>query len=409
MHAKIEKPNSFLWKSYFVACGCLSLICWNFVLNMTPYTSFKLTQDFAVFITFSFSLGSLLSFVAAPLVLGRLSHRKACLICLSLTFACFIGLFLSINVIESLKVQQVVATILIFFCGFFGSFFQSKSSGLAASASSAEIVLTNFGTGVAGVSSNVFGFLIERLFPVPKDGDVESAFRKQMLAYLFVVLVFGIVFIIIENLYERTHSQYFDTKSEAEIEAPLESDKYEGGTMVAMSSTKIITRCIDLYTGIVLHYAIILCCLVFFLFAAFGRLDASSAETLFSIPLYLFSFNLFDMIGKFLSPALLMSSSTKLHVTNFLKYLFIAYFVYIVVAEEPLAALSSGLARCIVFAVLGMVNGYCTNCFFGISTSRFERPLEKGKAAYFCVFFLLTGITFGNLLGVFFAPSQPKV
>lgn len=404
MKPQTNKPNSFLWKLYFVTCGVLSLICWNSVLNLGSYTSSILSEGFRVYITFSFCLGSLLSFVASPIIFGNLSHRKGALLSISLTFVAFFSLFLSINVITNIQLAQIASAIAVFLCGFFGSFFQSKSAGLAASASNAEMVLFNFGTGLAGFSSNIFAFIIEKMYPQSNDKyNNAEQLQKQLYANLVIVAIFAIAFFIIEDNYEKTHAEYFDTQSEQEIEAPLESDKYEGDKVVSMSSTKIIRRCLDLYVGLLFQYAIILAIITFFLFETYNRFD--KPENLFyKIPTYLFFFNISDTIGKFVDSSKLIYSPNKLHTINFLKLTFLVYFIYIVYVNDIVEFLASGWFRCIIYAVLGFINGYFTNCFFSASTNRFVRPLEKGKAAYFCVFFLLMGITIGSFLGVLYAP-----
>ena len=406
MKTQIEKPNSFLWKIYFVTCGVLSLICWNSVLNLIDYTGTKLGFAFGVYITFSFSIGSLLSFVVSPIIFGKLKHRTAALLSLSLTFTTFYFMFIVIKLIDNVSVAQILSAISIFFCGFFGTFFQSKTAGLAASASNAEMVLFNFGTGLSGFSSNIFAFVITKLFLMPDEPTEEikiQILEKQLYAYLVVVAMFGILFIIIENMYERTHSEYFDTKSEQEIEAPLDSDIVENDKVVAMNSIKIIRRCIDMLFGLLFQYVIVLVIITFFLIRAYNEFDKDSFYTL---SFYFFWFNLCDSLGKFVNPSKLIYSPNKLHVLNFLKLLFLIYFIYLLTVQEPIQFLSSGAARCVVLAFMGLVNGYFTNCFIGVSTNRFEKPLEKGKAAYFSIFFLLAGITIGNLLGIFYAPAS---
>lgn len=406
METKINKPNTFLWKLYFVTCGILSLICWNSVLNLGDYINEKFSATFFVYMTFSFSLGSLLSFVISPVILGKLKHRPAVLLALVLTFVTFFLTFFFMNVIENQEIAQFLSAMMIFLCGFFGSFFQSKSAGLAASASNTEIILFNFGTGIAGFSSNIFYFIIEKIFPKYAEAtDKFDQLQKQLYAYFVIVTIFGVLFFIIEDLYERNHSEYFDTKSEQEIEAPFESEVAENDKNVAMNSIKIIRRCLDMLVGLLFQYVIVLVIISYFLIKTSIKFEDSN-NTLLNIPFYFFCFNLCDSLGKFIDSSKLIYSPNKLHITNFLKLLFVAYFVYLVYFDVPAAFLSSSVFRCIVFIILGLINGYFTNCFFGISANRLEKPLEKGKAAYFSVFFMLLGITIGNLLGILYDPGN---
>ena len=401
MNTNQPAKKDFLWNSYFVTCGVLCLVLWNSTLNLTDYFNVTLSSNISVYLTFSLALGQAFSFIVSPSLFSHLKYKTAIIVALISAITSFVLIFVIIEWTSFLKFKIISTMTLIFVVGFFGSFFQSKSMGLAASISSEEIVYFNFGTGIAGFCLNLLAYIFNMLYPYDFDSDNKlHQLRCQLKLYLVVVICIFFFYFVLESFFELRFKDFLDTKIEHEIEEPFASEFNRPGDPEAINGLKVMRRSLDLLLGILFQYVVTLTVISYFLATSYYKYDIDD-NSWFTIPAYLFFFNLMDAIGKFMPPHTLITSFKKIHIWNFARFALIIYFILILEFNISIF-LTSGLFRCIVFALTGFWNGYFTNSFMSSAAGRFKSPAEKGLTGYFSVLFLLIGISMGSFMGVMF-------
>ena len=403
MNIEIPEKRSCLWKSYFMMCGVISLISWNSVLNLIDYFNNFLSANIFVYISFVFCLGTTVSFLIGPFMFEKVSYKKSINISLIMVVLTFLATFLMIEYVDNKELQIYSTLVFIFICGFFGSFFQSKTTGLAVSISNRELVYFNFGTGIAGFVSNIIAFIFNKLYPYnTSDPSTLTNLTQQVNLYLILIVVIFLFYFVLDFVFEKKYkvdSEEKGSNQEHLINNPLESDSEVDTDTKALTSSQIIRRTIDLLMGLIFQYVIVISLVSYFLAEGYYKFD-TKGDSLFTIPAYLFFFNLADAIGKFLPPRTFIKSSTAIHFWNFIRFSFIIYFMGIIGSDNPPEVLSSEWTRAVIFFVSGVTNGYFTNCFMGTAANRFSRPAEKNIAGYFSVLFLLLGISIGSFMGI---------
>lgn len=95
-----------------------------------------------------------------------------------------------------------------------------------------------------------------------------------------------------------------------------------------MSDIKIILRSFDLLIGIFFNFLMVLLVVAFCLIEAWKAYDlGDSSRDLFTIPFYIFFYNLGDTIGKYLPPQTYLNNVKYLHFLALSTMLFYAYFL----------------------------------------------------------------------------------
>ena len=118
---------------------------------------------------------------------------------------------------------------------------------------------------------------------------------------------------------------------------------------------------------------------------------------IFTIPFYMFFFNIGDSLGKFTPHKIVVENTKFIHFVCFGFLVFFVYFMKLLLVETT-GFTENPIFRIFVILLMGLLNGYNTSNFMCRVADRFEKPVEKGKSGYYSVMFLLIGITLGTFL-----------
>lgn len=372
------------------------MIYWNTIINLAEYYIATISRNGFTLMIFSFCFGSIVSFFTGPIVFARLSHKIA------LNFGIISSVmffFLSLYTCEctedaALNQSLTVGTSFIF--GYFSSFVQAKITGMASEISNQELVYFNFGTGVAGVSSNMFAYFATRIYPIQNDESDLSVLRQQVLLNVAIITVLFIAYFLTQYSFDKQNPEILLFEGDREIENIL-TETSMLDTANSSGEIKIIRK--SFHHLVSLTYLYICTILVFSLFNIQAYLNFDRDQTAFTIPIYAFFFNVFDTVGKFLPAQFLIKSSALIELLNGLRTAIPVYF-YLILNYSTSLELTSAYLRIVANIVLGFSNGYFSNSLMMMATNCFQKTLEKGKAAYFSILFLYLGIVIGAFMNV---------
>ena len=397
---KSTNKKSLFWRFYFVLGGMMCLLCWNSILNLTSFFINTINPKIYTNLGFGYCLGGLLSFILSPILFRSLKSKTTIYISLILNLLTFLSVIAIciINLKENFKVY--LTTIIIIINGFFSTTFQSKIAAIAATVSHEEISLYCIGTGLVGALSNIFSYLISILYKENEDDKLNSL-TYQTYIYIGIVICFFIIYFISEFLFEKFYGDTLDNPEEREMEIIFDESLMIHDTEKSMSEAKIVIRSFDVLFGLFFNYTIVLSIIGCFLIEAQLTFDQplnNGKGDGFSIPVFIFFYNLFDTIGKYLPSSMFFKSTITLHLCCILGLVFWGYYIYILNFVNIPAFMVDPYFRCVVPSILGLLNGFYTNNFMVHAASRFKKKMEKGKTGYFSVLFLLCGITMGTFL-----------
>jgi len=394
----IEKGG--LWKANFIIGGYISLLLWNTVLNVSEYITQAISNKGFTQMSFTYCFGNVIAFCTANYLFTNMSRKNSMNLTIFLSFAFFFLCLVSCSFFADQGTCQYVVVGLNFVVGYFIAFAQSKIAGIAGEAGNHEIVYYNFGTGLAGVGTNVFSYIFTRLYPTDNKATEKEMLLKQVYANGIVVIISLAAFWIVQYFFEKRYSEQVIREQASDIESALTEESSQLSQAVASKETDsftMIKTTLDLLLGIVLLYAATLTVVAFFNIFCYTTYDKNINS--FTIPTYSFFYNFFDTIGKFIPPAYLIQNNTLLQSLNGSRVIIPAYFYYILFFKVP-NGVSSPYLRMFCNAVLGISNGYFTSSFFTLGASRFTSSLDKGKATYFSVLFLCIGVVSGSLINL---------
>lgn len=383
-----------IFKIYFVTLGFMSLLYWNSLLNVIDYFDASIEPLFFTVLTFAFCSGQVIAFIVGPKLFSRLNMKQTLTItavCCSFVFLAFIYFAEGTSYLVAKKWLTGISS---FSLGFFMASFQGTSFGLAGSISNSEIILVNFGTGLAGVLPNVLATALAQLIPMdPKKPPLETL-RNRVFLYALLMLVFLGGYFLIQFLFSRRFPDFWVSSNNAHddlIDNPSTPQE-------PVQDSEIISRSITAFTGLSFMYLVSISFLAYIVIASYFKFDKSS--NFFIISTYMLFFNFFDTIGKFFPAHMLIKREIVIQTVAFLRIFIWIFAFYILRANELSESLKNPWIRVAMCAVMGITNGYLTNCFMANCTDRFARSAEKGRAGYFSVFFLIIGVLAGSILGV---------
>ncbi len=405
--AKQTIQKGVLWNTNFIMSGYVCLLLWNTVLNLSEYFSNTITQKGFTQMSFAYCLSSVLAFCTSNHIMTSISRKKALNIMILLAFAGFFLCVFGCRLFADQTVSHYFSVGLAFLSGYFISFAQAKISSIAGEAGNHEIVYYNFGTGLAGVGTNVFSWCFTRIFPTGDPATENEMLLKQAYANGVVVIVSVLGFFVIQHLFGKAFGEKPIREQISDIESVLTEESPKPTQLAATPETDtfiMLKTIIDLLLGIFLLYTCTLVVVAFFNIFCFFKFDKNI--NYFTIPTYSFFFNAFDTIGKFIPPAYLIQNNGLLQSLNGSRFMIAGYFYYILFCNVS-KTISSPYLRSFANAILGVTNGYFTSSFFTLGASRFSNPADKGKATYFSVLFLCIGVVSGTFVNLFLESMLP--
>lgn len=390
------KNKSIIWELYFFFGGMMSLLYWNSFLNLTRYFTYTISKDIYTYINWSYCLGGIMSFLLSPMIFSNIPNKKAVYYSITLTFAFFSALlFLCQFFFHSIGTKKVLATFGVFIIGFFNCFFQSKIFSIAAGISHHEIWCFSLGNGVMGFISNIIFFIISNTL---KEKNSYLKVQIEMYYYYFIVFLFFITYIIIEILFEKNFPDAINDKLEKEIEMVLDEEHLIKDNPHSMGALRIIHRIFDILMGICFLAVSVIAVVSFFVIKTNQVFDNNSSS-IFQVPFYMFFFNISECFGRLIPDKYQLKSFKVIHTLNILCIIWVSYYILLLAYPCNLNFLKAYQVRCSVNACFGFTNGYFVNSFSNMAANRFEKKVEKSKAGYFVILFLLLGISIGSFLG----------
>ena len=395
-----QKKKTLFWRFYFILGGMMCLICWNSILNLTSFFIKTINPTIYTNLGFGYCLGGLLSFLLSPILFKRLKTKTTIYISLLLNLLTFLSVILIC--LSKLKETPKVylTTTIITINGFFSTTFQSKIAAIASSVSPAEIALYCIGTGLIGALSNILSFLISYFIEEVKDDNLRSL-SFQTYVYIGVIGLFFVLYFVCEICFEKFYGDTLDNPEEREMEIIFDEILIHGDSERSMGEVRIVVTAFDVLFGLFFNYTIVLSIIGCFLIEAqlaFDQPKNDGKGNGFTIPIFIFFYNVFDTVGKYLPSSLFFKSTTLLHFCCILGLLFWGYYVYILNFDDAPSFMVNPYFRCFIPSLLGILNGFYTNNFMVHAASRFKKKMEKGKTGYFSVLFLLSGIAMGTFL-----------
>ncbi len=240
---------------FFILSGVMALICWNSILNLGIYFDNAIHDGIFDKMIYSFSIGSLLAFIVESHIFGKFKVKNTLII--SLLFLIYTFLFVMTTPFMGLSkgIESTLLLIHILFCGFFSSIFQAKSTAM--SAILGKIRIFNFGTGIAGASTNLYLFIVQFFFKITEYDTkpiIIEQLKKQAVCYIIMVGVILAIQIIITIIFLAENSELLEYEQEQleSLDTPLVEEK------MVISTFKVIKNAFDLLWGIFYNYTIII-------------------------------------------------------------------------------------------------------------------------------------------------------
>lgn len=393
-----DTDKTAVWKLFFVAGGFVSLFIWNSLLNLVDYFEKALEPNSFSLVAFTFCFGQVASILTASVVFQGYKIRYGLNLSLgSVLFAFFCMIYFvefTLNT-ETNKICVLLAALLI---GYVSAYFQSKTFALAAQCSVEEMLYVSFGTGLAGVLTNLFSFFVSLMYPTRDDTEVLSVLRRQVLLYLLMTVVAFIAYLVIQHEFQVHYKSVLDKleSGEREIEHAF-SDVISYTTTKAEEEWRIIRTGGDLMANTTLLYVVTIVFVVYLNVKCYFAFDDN--RNAFNVAYYMFFFNIFDSVGKLLPEKLTLKNERWLWVFNGLRLLVVVH-VFLVLVATLDGDWADPWLRMVWNSVLGLTNGLMTNSVYDQINRKFKSRYEKSKAEYMVVLCLVTGVGVGALAGV---------
>lgn len=392
MNFKDSTLNSY----FFLIAGNLSLLIVQSMFVFSPFFDFFIPKS-AFPLILSFNCGGLVSLVVATSVGERYSKVHSITFLSGLMLVSYFGMFL---VSIFFNTHELAFYILILFGGISGfstSWRRSILTAIAAEISPSSIKNANLGAAIGGVLINIYCSVLAKVFVInPKDIDPINNTNMYILQFYwftgFIITCF-IVFFVVFALWYHTAPKYNDMS----IEIVLPADPKE------TKDPHIIMRSSDINMGIFMVTVVTTNLTAFWIYTSWKKFNINES---YPVALYLFGFNICDVIAKSVPVEYLVSNINIGHAISFIRISIVAYFLMIVYTDVP-AIISGPMVRFFIAMIGGITNGYMLNSFMCMSRTRFLLQTQKSRAAFYNVFFLLFGAMAASALGVML-PYDPS-
>ena len=398
MNLNMSSSNSVVWKLFFVSSGFINLVAWNSLINLAEYFEKGLGANSFSLIAFLFFFGQLASFLTSYVVFKKLKLRVAFNFAFFMLLATFFLLIFFAEFTTDVELNKLCVIITAFCLGYICSFFGSKSFALAAQSSSEDILFFSFGTGLAGILTNIFAVLVAYIYPTTSDNDEIVVLRQQVIVYLIMMAIAFSFYLIVKYEFQLHFCQLIDRieSGEKDIEHAF-SEALSFETKKTEEEWRIVHIIKWLLIKTTITYIVTIIYVVYFNVKCFLLFDDNKNSL--SIAYYMFFFNVFDTVGKMLPESLTIKRVHWALLVAFLRSCVVVstLLVTLGVLNESFA---SSWVRIAANAFMGFTNGLITNSTFGLAANRFRTQAEKGKAEFLILFSIMIGVFFGSLFAV---------
>ena len=398
----------------------MSLLYWNFILNLVLYFELTLEGGYFTYVTFAYSIGNILSFMTGKLVFKKLKTKKALFMTISVTSVGFIGTMVLMEIISSVLAKKILIILLVAIFVYFGAHFQGSVSGFASICGPTSIAAFNVGTGVAGVGSNIIAIIFVFIFPTHDPNTQITKLHHQMVSYICFLILTFLAYLTTMHFFIRKFGHFVQAIDEPQKESlkngdPLLDDsksdvtKQTGKTNPKSFTTwktvgserkysyfSILKRIIDMFLAMIFTYFVTIQVMCFMIPNLTLKFDNNSEIYLL---VYFLIYNVGDTVGKLFPGDWNFKNSFWLHFATLVRSLIQVYFLFMIYSTPP-KALSNCYLRGVIYLLVGITNGFFTNNYFCASADRFTNPKNKDFSGYLMVFSLIIGVTCGTLSGV---------
>lgn len=391
----LKSDTATIFSTFFVTLGFMSLLYWNSLLNVIDYFNASIEPGFFTILTFAFCFGQVLSFLLSPAFFSRFNAKQVLNICAILCSFLYLGFIYFAEGTNWVNAKKWLTGFASFFLGFFMASFQGTSFGIATSISNRELVCVNFGTGLSGVLTNILAVSLALLIPEDVTKPILETLRNRVFIYAIIMMVFLGIYFLVQHLFLRRFPDFFISRNE---EGGLLSQ--ENSNEVASGPVQdkdIIRGAMWPLLGLLFMYVVTITFVAYLAIKTCIKFDHGN---LFIIPFFMFFFNLFDTIGKFLPPSTLIKKDALIHIFSLFRILPWAFTFYLLRAKELHQTWTNPWIRAALCSFMGLTNGYLTNCYMAASADKFYRSEEKGRAGYYSVLFLILGVVGGSVLNI---------
>ena len=418
-----EQQRLPLWKLFFLTSGLMSLIPWNFMLNLTFLFDQQISENFYLYIFLVTSFSSLLSFLFSHFLFQKLKITRLLYICIFVSISAFIstGIILETNATSITK--KVTSMVLVVISGFFIATFQRKISTFSSICGPISIKYFAIGTGLSGVGSNMIAIILAMIFPTNIQKLNRQNLSYQLTFYLVFVGIMFIVYLIIFNKYIGRYRHFvlsLNIKPTQKYTFERENDSsnhdfiptiYSRTSRIKETNHSILSwktkglepyyyfrsnfkRIIDIWMAALFTYVITLETVCYLLPNMTKKFDGGSQLYLLC---YYFAYNLGDMIGKMIPKEYMFKSNILIHAFTIFRGVIQLYFVCLI-CYNPIDVFRHFLIRGLLFFFVGISNGNLTNCYFDISASRFLNNKKKDYSHYLINLSIILGVTSGTFI-----------
>lgn len=398
LDSDIEKTS--VWKLFFVAGGFISLFLWNSLLNLVDYFEKALEPNSFSLVAFVFCFGQVASILTASVVFKGYKIRYGLNVALGFILFSFFCMIYFVEFTRNTETNKLCVIFAAFLMGYVSAYFQSKTFALAAQCSFEEMLYVSFGTGLAGVLTNLFSFFVSLIYPTMDDTEVLSILRRQVLLYLLMTVVCFIIYLVIQHEFQTHYKALIDKleSGERELEHAF-SDVISYTTTKAEEEWKIIRVAGHILANMTFLYTITIIFVVYLNVKCYFAFDDN--RNTFNVAFYMFFFNIFDSVGKLLPENLIILNSRAISILNLLRLAGLIQ-LFLVLTDKLEDEWAAPWVRMAWNSVLGFTNGLMTNSVYDQVNRKFKSRYDKGKAEYLVVLCLVTGVGIGALMGVVF-------
>ena len=418
-----EQQTLPLWKLFFIFSGFISIILWNFILNLIFYFDTLVHRYFSLFIILSCSLANITCLVSYKFLLRSFSTSRKLFISAVISSLLFNVLGIFLETVSKPLPKQITSILLAFWISYFAAFFQLKVSEFASACGPFSIKYFNIGTGFSGFSSNLFAIFFTLFAPTSHVKLLSKNLSAQMVCFLLFVNSVYLAYLFISYNFMRRYGHFvssLDYKESADsgnsglISTTLNSNldlfskKVNDEQSTSFTSNQapaiepsyswgsVLRRIIDIWFAVLFTYTITLETVCFVIPYLTRKLDHN--KELF-ILIYLLLYHLGDTIGKVIPSKLHFRSSSKMHCFVLVRGLVRIYLMWAVFGTLP-PVLSNYFFEGGVYLLVGISNGYICNNAFELSSNRFQNSLNKKKSDSSILYAIIFGVALGSLFGI---------
>ena len=204
MRASVEEQKGLLWKSFFIFSGIMSLVYWSFLLNLTLYFDLTIAQGYFLYVTLTYSIGSIASFVTGKLIFKKWKSQKIIFAGTLIASLSYIFLIILLESISCVLARKILVITLMGVYSYFNGYFQGVMSGFASICGPLSISAYNTGTGIAGFGANLVAIVFVFIFPTTRPQTRLLRLHHQIRAYLgFILVMFSCYLLVMVKYFKR--------------------------------------------------------------------------------------------------------------------------------------------------------------------------------------------------------------